>query len=53
MEIVHLYSKPRHVDPQIEHLRKIIPVLRVSTYIYGISMQIDGKMFSFQVNLSL
>ena len=33
----HFYSKPRHVTPQIDHLGKMSPVLRVSTHIYGIS----------------
>ena len=34
-----------HVTPQIDHLRKTSPVLRVSTHIYGVSKEIDGKMF--------
>ena len=34
-------------------LRKMSPVLRVSTHIYGISKDIDGKMFIFQVNLGM
>ena len=34
-----------HVIPQIDHLRKTSPVLRVSTHIYGLSEEIDGKMF--------
>ena len=46
-------SKPRHVTPQINHLRKTSPVLRVSTHIYGISQEIDGKTFIFQVNLGM
>ena len=29
------------------------PVLRVSTHIYGISKEIDGKMLIFQVNLGM
>ena len=41
------------MTPHINHLRKTIPVLRVLTHIYGISMEIDGKMFSFQVNLGM
>ena len=28
---------PRHVTPEINHLGKTNPVLRVSTHIYGIS----------------
>ena len=46
-------SKPRHVTPQINHLGKMSPVLRVSTHIYGISKEIDGKMIIFQVNLGM
>ena len=33
-----------HVTHQIDHLRKISPFLRVSTHIYGVSKEIDGKM---------
>ena len=33
-------------------LEKSSPVLRVSTHIYGVSKEIDGKMFIFRVNLS-
>ena len=32
-------------------LRKTSPVLRVSTHIYGVSKEIDGKMCIFPVNL--
>ena len=46
-------SKPRHVTPQIYSLRKSSPVLRISTHIYGVSKEIDGKMLIFQVNLSM
>ena len=53
MENIHFSSKPRHVTPQINRLRKISPVLRVSTHIYGISKEIDGKMFIFQVILGM
>ena len=28
-------------------------VLRVSTHIYGVSKEIDGKMFIFRVNLGM
>ena len=45
-----LQVKPRHVTPQIDHLGKTSPVLRVSTHIYGISKEIDGEMFIFQGN---
>ena len=49
----HLYSegKPRYVTPQIDLLKKTSPVLRVSTHIYGVSKEIDWKMFIFQVKL--
>ena len=36
------------MTPQIDHLRKTSPTLRVSTHIYGISKEIDGEMFMFQ-----
>ena len=52
-ENVHFSTKPRHVTPQIEHLRKMSPVMMVSTHIYRISKEIDGKSFIFQVNLGL
>ena len=41
-------SKPRHVSLEIDRLRKTIHVQRVSTHIYDISKEIDGKMFIFQ-----
>ena len=34
---------------QIEHFRKASPILRVSTHIYGVSKDIDGKTFIFIV----
>ena len=40
-----------YVTPQINHLREIGPTQRVSTHIYGVSKEIDGKMFIFRVNL--
>ena len=46
-------SKPRHVTPQIDHLGKRSPVLRVSTHIYGVSKDIGGKTFIFQLNLGM
>ena len=52
-ENVHFSSKPRHVAPQIEHLRKTSPTLRVSTYIYGVAREIDGNMLIFRVNLGM
>ena len=42
-----LSSKPRHVTPQIDRLRKTSPVLKVSTHIYGVSKEIDGKHVHF------
>ena len=50
---MHFLSKPVNVTPQINHLRKMSPVLRVSTHIYGDSKEIDGKMFIFRVNLGM
>ena len=43
----------RHVTPQIDHLEKTSTVLRVSTHIYGVSQEIDGKTFIFGVNLGM
>ena len=39
------------MTPQINRLGETSPVLRVSTHISGVSQEIDGKMFIFQVNL--
>ena len=50
---VHFLSKPRHVTPQIDHLGKMSPVLRVSTHIYEVSKEIDGKTFIFRLNLCM
>ena len=47
-ENVHFESKPRHVTPQMNHLRKSSPTLRVSTHIYGVTMKIDGKNIHFE-----
>ena len=52
-ENVHFSTKPRHVTPQIDHLGKTNPVLRVSTHTCGVSKEIDGKMFIFRVNLGI
>ena len=41
------------VTPQIESLGKASPLLRVSTHIYGVSNEIDGKTFIFRVNLGM
>ena len=46
-------SKPRHVTPEIDCLKKMSPVVKVSTHIYGVSKEIDGKTFIFQVNQAL
>ena len=35
------------MTPQIDCLGKTSPVLRVSTHIYGVSKEIDGKTFIF------
>ena len=41
------------MTPQINHLGKTSLVLRVSTHIYGVSEEIDGKMFIFEVNVGM
>ena len=41
------------MTPQISCLRKTSPALRVSTHSYGVSKEIDGKMFIFRVNLGM
>ena len=50
---IHFESKLRHVIPQIHHLRELSPVLWVSTHIYIVSKQIDGKTFILRVNLGM
>ena len=35
------------MTPQINCLRKSSPVLRISTHIYGLCKEIDGKMLIF------
>ena len=35
------------VTPQIDCLGKMSPLLRISTHIYRVSNEIDGKMFIF------
>ena len=50
-ENIHFSSKPRHVTPQIDHLGKTSTVLRVSTHIYGVFEEIDGKTCILRVNL--
>ena len=42
-----------HVTPQIDHLGKMSPVLKVSKHIYGVSKEIDGKTFMLRVNLGM
>ena len=53
LEIMNFSTKPRHVTPQIDCLGKMSTVLRVSTDIYGVSTDIDGKMFILRVNLGM
>ena len=52
-ENIHFSRKPRHVTPQIDRLRKMSTVLRVSTHIYGVSQEIDGRTFILRVNLGM
>ena len=42
-----------HVTPKIDHLGKSSPVLRVSTHIYGVSKEIEGKILIFTLNLGM
>ena len=42
-----------HVTPPTNGLRKTSPGLRVSTHMYGISKEIDGKTFFLRENLSM
>ena len=41
------------MTPEIDRLRKTCPTRRVSTHIYGVSKEIDGKTFIFKVNLGM
>ena len=41
------------MTPQNDCLGEMSTVLRVSTHIYGVSQEIDGKMFIFRVNLGM
>ena len=50
---IHFQSKPRHVTPQIDNVRKTSHVLWVSTHIYGVSKKIDQKTCIFRVNLGM
>ena len=40
------------MTPQINRLGKMSPVLRVSTHIYGVSKEIDGKTLILEVLLA-
>ena len=46
-------TKPRHVTPQIDWLGEMSTVLRVSTHMFGVSKEINGKTFIFGVNLGM
>ena len=39
--------------PQIDCLRKTSPVPRVSSHSYGVSKELDGKIFNFNLNLGM
>ena len=41
------------MTPEINCLGKMSTVLRVSTHIYGVSKDIGGKTFIFQLNLGM
>ena len=41
------------MTPQIDHLGKMSPVVRVSTHIYRVCKEIDGKTFICSVNLGM
>ena len=41
------------MTPQIDYLGKTSPVLRVSTHIYGVAQEKDGKTFILRVNLGM
>ena len=44
---------PRHVTPEIDRLGETSTVLRVSTHIFWVSKETDGKTFIFRVNLDM
>ena len=52
-ENINFSSKPRHVTPQIDRLRRTNPLLMVTTHISAISKEIDEKTWIFQVNLGM
>ena len=41
------------MTPQINRLGKMIPVLRVSTHIYDVFKELDGKMFILTVHIRM
>ena len=41
------------MTPQIDRLRKMSTVVSISTQIYGVYKEIDGKIFIFRVNLDM
>ena len=41
------------MTPQVNRLGEMSTVLRVSTHIFGVSKEIDWKMFIFSVNLDM
>ena len=48
-ENIHFESKPMACEPlTFNCLRKTSPVLRVSSHIYGVFKEIDGKTFIFE-----
>ena len=53
LENVYFLCKLRYVTPEIDCLGKTSTILRVSTDIYGVSKEIDGKMFIFRVHLGM
>ena len=50
---MHFESKPRHVILQIDCLGKTNTVLGVSTHIYGVCEEIDGKTLILRVHLGM
>ena len=52
-ENMNFSTKPRYMTLQIDHLEEMSTVLRVSTHICGVSMEIDGKTFILGVNLGM
>ena len=41
------------MTPQIDHIGKMSTVVRVSTHIYGVFEEIDGKTLILRVNLGM